>query len=64
MDDLFSVPVGTVPQTDPHHGVDGGRFLPAGGMNPDERECLSILVQNLRNKEALRKLAGEDVLAR
>jgi hypothetical protein len=28
MDDLFSVPAGTVPQVDPEHGVDGGRFIP------------------------------------
>jgi len=28
MPDLFSVPVGTVPQVDPEDGVDGGRSLP------------------------------------
>jgi Family of unknown function (DUF5678) len=29
MTDLFSVPVGTVPQTDPEHGVDHSSSFPA-----------------------------------
>ncbi len=29
MDDLFSVPVGTVPQIDPEHGVDHATSFPA-----------------------------------